>query len=48
MRYNVIPLSPVSGLIEWVPDCDTLHGLIRDYRESRKAIYIYIYRYIYI
>jgi FKBP12-rapamycin complex-associated protein len=35
-RYAVIPLSPNSGLIEWVPHCDTLHSLIRDYRESRK------------
>ena len=35
-RYEVIPLSPNSGLIEWVPHCDTLHSLIRDYRESRK------------
>ena len=45
VRYNVIPLSPVSGLIEWVPDCDTLHGLIRDYRESRKVAYVYIYNF---
>ena len=35
-RYAVIPLSPNSGLIGWVPHCDTLHALIRDYRESRK------------
>jgi FKBP12-rapamycin complex-associated protein len=34
--YPVIPLSPQSGLIGWVPNCDTLHALIRDYRESRK------------
>lgn len=32
VRYAVIPLSHQSGLIEWVPDCDTLHALIRDYR----------------
>ncbi len=30
--YAVIPLSPNSGLIGWVPNCDTLHALIREYR----------------
>ncbi|KAL3350416.1 hypothetical protein AABB24_023072 [Solanum stoloniferum] len=35
-RYDVIPLSPNSGLIEWVPNCDTLHQLIREYRDARK------------
>ncbi|KAG0305001.1 phosphatidylinositol kinase- protein kinase tor1 [Dissophora globulifera] len=34
--YSVIPLSPNSGLIGWLPETDTLHNLIRDYRESRK------------
>jgi len=33
-RYAVIPLSPNSGLIGWVPYSDTLHSLIKDYRES--------------
>lgn len=37
-RYPVIPLSPNSGLIGWVPACDTLHSLIRDFRESRKIL----------
>ena len=37
-RYSVIPLSPNSGLLSWVPHCDTLHSLIRDYRESRKIL----------
>eukprot|EP01135_Chromosphaera_perkinsii_P003113 Nk52_evm2s236 gene=Nk52_evmTU2s236 len=37
-RYAVIPLSQNSGLIGWVPNCDTLHTLIRDYRESRKIL----------
>eukprot|EP00842_Homolaphlyctis_polyrhiza_P006138 jgi/Hompol1/6525/HPOL_002279-RA len=37
-RYAVIPLSPNSGLIGWVPHCDTLHVLIKDYRESRKLL----------
>ena len=35
-RYAVIPLSPNSGLIGWVPNCDTLHSLIREYRDTRK------------
>ena len=37
-RYSVIPLSPNSGLIGWVPHCDTLHTLIRDYREKKKIL----------
>lgn len=37
-RYSAIPLSPNSGLIGWVPNCDTLHQLIRDYRESKKIL----------
>lgn len=36
--YSVTPLSPNSGLIGWVQDTDTLHVLIRDYRESRKIL----------
>lgn len=37
-RYAVIPLSTNSGLIGWVPHCDTLHSLIRDYRERKKCL----------
>lgn len=37
-RYAVMPLSPTAGLISWVPNCDTLHDLIRSYRESRKIM----------
>lgn len=37
-KYAVIPLSTNSGLIGWVPHCDTLHTLIRDYREKKKTI----------
>jgi FKBP12-rapamycin complex-associated protein len=36
--YPVIPLSHISGLIGWVPNTDTLHALIRDYREGRKIL----------
>lgn len=25
-------------MVGWVPDCDTLHQLIREYRESRKIL----------
>jgi len=35
MRFSVVPLSTNSGLIEWVPRCDTLHQLIKMYREAR-------------
>ena len=36
-RYAVVPLSPNSGLIGWVPNCDTLHALIREHRDARKV-----------
>ncbi|EQC27376.1 FKBP12-rapamycin complex-associated protein [Saprolegnia diclina VS20] len=37
-RYPVIPLSHNAGIVGWVPNCDTLHQLIRDYREARKIL----------
>ncbi|XP_071946239.1 serine/threonine-protein kinase mTOR-like [Antedon mediterranea] len=37
-RYSIIPLSTNSGLIGWVPHCDTLHALIRDYRDKKKIL----------
>ncbi|KAG9294210.1 hypothetical protein G9A89_021569 [Geosiphon pyriformis] len=37
-RYSVTPLTPNIGLLGWVPNCDTLHNLIRDYRESKKIL----------
>eukprot|EP00455_Lapot_gusevi_P043451 TRINITY_DN5289_c0_g1_i3.p1 TRINITY_DN5289_c0_g1~~TRINITY_DN5289_c0_g1_i3.p1 ORF type:complete len:1031 (-),score=314.04 TRINITY_DN5289_c0_g1_i3:149-2875(-) len=37
-RCSVIPLSPNSGLIEWLPHCDTLHALIKEYRDARKIL----------
>ncbi|RDD40512.1 Serine/threonine-protein kinase mTOR [Trichoplax sp. H2] len=36
--YSVTPLSTNSGLISWVSPCDTLHALIRDYREKKKIL----------
>ncbi|XP_071482072.1 serine/threonine-protein kinase mTOR-like [Diadema antillarum] len=37
-RYAAIPLSTNSGLIGWVRHCDTLHTLIRDYRDKKKIL----------
>ncbi len=37
-RYPAIPLSQNSGLLGWVPNSDTLHVLIREYRDSRKIL----------
>jgi serine/threonine-protein kinase mTOR len=37
-RYSVIPLAPNAGLMGWVLDSDTLHVLVRDYRETRKIL----------
>jgi FKBP12-rapamycin complex-associated protein len=35
-RYSVIPLSANSGLLQWLLNCDTLHSLIKEYREKKK------------
>ena len=35
-RYAISPLSHNCGVVGWVPHCDTLHSLIRDYRNSKK------------
>lgn len=37
-RYAAVPLSTQSGMLAWVPNSDTLHVLIREYRESRKIL----------
>ena len=37
-RYSVIPLSQTSGLLEWLLNCDTLHSLIREFREKKKML----------
>jgi FKBP12-rapamycin complex-associated protein len=37
-RYSIIPLSFNAGLLGWVPNCDTLHQLIKDYRTDAKII----------
>lgn len=36
-RYAVSPLSHNAGVVGWVPNYDTLHQLIRDYRDTRKV-----------
>jgi FKBP12-rapamycin complex-associated protein len=36
--YAAVPLSTQSGLLGWVPNSDTLHVLIREYRDSRKIL----------
>lgn len=37
-RYPVIPLSQNTGLIGWVPGCDTLHILIKEHRAENNII----------
>lgn len=37
-RFAAIPLSTNSGLLGWVPNSDTLHNLIKEYRESRRIL----------
>lgn len=43
-RFPVIPLAPNAGLSGWVQDSDTLHVLVKDYRESRKILLNIEYR----
>lgn len=37
-RFSITPLSPGAGLLGWVPHSDTLHTLIKNYRDSRKIL----------
>ncbi|EYE96697.1 phosphatidylinositol 3-kinase tor2 [Aspergillus ruber CBS 135680] len=37
-RFPAIPLSQSSGLLGWVSNSDTLHTLIKEYRESRRIL----------
>jgi FKBP12-rapamycin complex-associated protein len=43
-RYPIIPLAPNAGLLGWVQDSDTLHVLVRDYRDARKILINIEYR----
>ena len=36
--YSVFPLSYSTGIIGWVPNCDTLHQLIKEKREISNTI----------
>ena len=36
--FSVFPLSHSTGIIGWVPDCDTLHQLIKEKREISNTI----------
>jgi FKBP12-rapamycin complex-associated protein len=42
--YPVTPLAPNAGLMGWVQESDTLHVLVRDYRDSRKVLLNIEYR----
>ncbi|KAF4581337.1 phosphatidylinositol kinase- protein kinase tor1 [Pleurotus pulmonarius] len=42
--FSVIPLAPNAGLLGWVHDSDTLHVLVRDYRDTRKVLLNIEYR----
>ena len=37
-KFPAIPLSQNSGLLGFVPNSDTLHNLIKEYRESRRIL----------
>ena len=37
-RFPVIPLSPNTGMLGWVANTDTLHILIKEYREQHKIL----------
>jgi serine/threonine-protein kinase mTOR len=37
-KFPAIPLSQNSGLLGWVPNSDTLHNLIKEYRDSRRIL----------
>ena len=37
-QFPAIPLSQNSGLLGWVPNSDTLHNLIKEYRETRSIL----------
>lgn len=36
--FSVVALSSNAGLIEWVPNCDTMHALVKSYRDARKIV----------
>lgn len=36
--YSVTPLGDNAGLVGWVDNCNTLHAIIKDYREPTKTL----------
>ena len=36
-RYPVIPLSHNTGIIGWVSNCDTIHQLVKEFRQINKV-----------
>lgn len=37
-RYAVTPLSHSIGVVGWVPDCDTIHHMVKTYRDASRVI----------
>lgn len=37
-RYAIAPLSHDCGVVGWVPNSDTMHSLIDNYRASKKIL----------
>ena len=37
-RFPAVPLSQNCGLLGWVPNSDTFHNLIKEYRENRRIL----------
>ena len=47
ITYSVFPLSHNTGIIGWVPNCDTLHVLIKEHRTMSNIIQSIEHRKIY-
>ena len=47
ITYSVFPLSHNTGIIGWVPNCDTLHQLIKEHRAMNNVVISIEHRKIY-
>jgi hypothetical protein len=47
ITYSVFPLSPNTGIIGWVPNCDTLNQLIKEHRAMSNIVLSIEHRKIY-
>ena len=47
ITYSVFPLSHNTGIIGWVPNCDTLHQLIKEHRTMNNIVQSIEHRKIY-